>query len=245
MKILCDYHTHTIYSHGKGTIRENAEAALKKGLKEVAICDHGPNHVGYGVKRENLFKMRNEIDELNLEYEKKGLKILLGVEANIVGYDGTIDVDREVMEILDILLVGYHFGAFPRSFKNIYNFYIRNFLAKIFPPLRDKAKKANTIALIKAMEKYPIDVITHPGSKVDVDVRLLAREAAKNGTALEINSSHSQLSVEYLKIALKEDVDFIINSDAHTPEDVGNFNNGIIRAVDANIPIKRIRNATY
>jgi putative hydrolase len=245
MKILCDYHTHTVYSHGKGTIKENAEAALEKGLKEVAICDHGPNHVGYGVKRENLFKMRNEIDELNLEYEKKGLKILLGVEANIVGYDGTIDVDREVMKILDILLVGYHFGAFPKSFKNIYNFYIRNFLAKIFPSLRDKAKKANTIAFIKAMEKYPIDVITHPGSKVDVDVRLLAREAAKKGTALEINSSHSQLSVEYLKIALKEDVDFIINSDAHTPEDVGNFNDGIIRALDANVPVKRIRNAVY
>ena len=33
MYLIGDYHTHTVFSHGKGTIRQNAEAALKKDLK--------------------------------------------------------------------------------------------------------------------------------------------------------------------------------------------------------------------
>ena len=33
MQILADYHTHTIYSHGKGTIEENVKVAISKGIK--------------------------------------------------------------------------------------------------------------------------------------------------------------------------------------------------------------------
>ena len=41
-KMTFDYHTHTIFSHGKGTIADNVEAARSKGLKGIAITDHGP-----------------------------------------------------------------------------------------------------------------------------------------------------------------------------------------------------------
>ena len=33
MQILADYHTHTKYSHGKGTIEENVLEAISKGIK--------------------------------------------------------------------------------------------------------------------------------------------------------------------------------------------------------------------
>ncbi|WDC83585.1 PHP domain-containing protein [Caloramator sp. mosi_1] len=45
IKIIGDYHTHTIYSHGKGTIEDNVKAAINKGLKEIVISDHGPGHM--------------------------------------------------------------------------------------------------------------------------------------------------------------------------------------------------------
>ena len=51
---FADYHTHTLYSHGKGTIQQNVEAAQRKGLKEIAITDHGPGHILYGVKRKTF-----------------------------------------------------------------------------------------------------------------------------------------------------------------------------------------------
>ena len=39
-KILYDYHTHTVFSHGKGSIEDNVLSARKLGLKAVAISDH-------------------------------------------------------------------------------------------------------------------------------------------------------------------------------------------------------------
>ncbi len=95
--------------------------------------------------------------------------------------------------------------------------------------------------MLRPLKKYPIDFITHPGSKAKVDIKTLAREAGKVGTALEINSKHSQLSVENIKIAMEENVDFIINSDAHTPEDVGNVKESLKRAKDAELSMDRIK----
>jgi len=243
MKIIGDYHTHTIYSHGTGTIKENVEAALNKGLKEIAICDHGPGHLLYGVRKKEIFKMREEIDGLKEEYKEKGINVLLGVEANVMDYDGSIDVDKETIEILDILLLGFHYGVVPKNIKSIFLFYILNPMSKVISTFEDRMEQLNTEALIKAINKYPIDIITHPGSKARLDIKKLADAACDKGTALEINSHHSQLSIENLEIAQKSKVDFYINSDAHSPSRVGDFEGGIIRALQANIPINRIRNA--
>ena len=70
----------------------------------------------------------------------------------------------------------------------------------------------------------------------------ISQGSRKVGTALEINSKHSQLSVENIKIAMEESVDFIINSDAHTPEDVGNVKESLKRAKDAELSMDRIKN---
>ena len=242
MKLFGDYHTHTIYSHGTGTIRDNVEAAIKKGLKEIAICDHGPGHYLYGVKKKNLPIMREEIDRLNEEYSNKDIKILLGVESNITGFDGTIDMDESLIKLTDILLVGYHYGVTPSSIVGGMGLYVMNPITKVFPIGRSKALELNTNAFIKAINNYPITFITHPGSKAKVDIRALARAAHKVGTALEINSKHSQLSVESIKIAMEEEVDFVVNSDAHTPGDVGNVELAIERAIAAGLPMNRITN---
>ncbi|EOD00420.1 PHP domain-containing protein [Caldisalinibacter kiritimatiensis] len=241
MRIFADYHTHTIYSHGKGTIKENVESAISKGLKEIAIADHGPSHIGFGVKKKNFIKMREEIDKLNQEY--KDIKILLGVESNIISYDGTIDIDDDILKYLDILLVGFHFGAKPQTISDAYNIYVLNYLGRVSKSIAEKARFLNTKALINAINKYDIDIITHPGAKVDIDTKELAKAAAKRGTALEINASHGQLSLEYLKIAMTEKVKFVISSDAHTPKDVGNVEKAIQRAVSANLKADRIINA--
>ena len=57
-RMIADYHTHTIFSHGKGTIEDNVQSAISKGLKEIAISDHGPGHLTYGVKRNSVPVMR-------------------------------------------------------------------------------------------------------------------------------------------------------------------------------------------
>lgn len=250
VKLIGDYHTHTIYSsgfrekgrHAKGTIRDNAEAALAKGLKEIAICDHGPGHYLYGVKKKNIPLMRDEIDRLNEEFVPKGLKVLLGVEANLIGLDGTLDVDDKLLKHTDMLIMGYHYGATPKSFKDGLGLYVLNPISKLLYLGKEKAKEVNTRAYIKALNKYPIDMISHPGSKAKVHIRELAKETIKHGTALEISAKHSELSVESIKLLLDMDVTFMVNSDAHKPEDIGNVDNGIRKAIEANLPLHRIKN---
>lgn len=240
MRIIADYHTHTIYSHGKGTIRENVEAAIKRELKAIGICDHGPGHYLYGVKREKIYQMRKEVDRLNREY--KEIRILLGVEANIIGFDGTIDVDEEIIEMLDILLLGFHYGVLFKSIGDYLFMNVANPVSKLIPIGRDRIIERNTEAIVKAIERYPIDIITHPGDKVKLNTKRVAEAAYKKGVALEINEKHNELSVENLKIALDTKVDFYINSDAHKPEEVGMVDEAIKRIAEANIPISRIKN---
>ena len=88
-------------------------------------------------------------------------------------------------------------------------------------------RQINTMALIRAIEKYPIKILTHPGAKIDIDTRMLAKKAAELGVALEINASHGFMTEEYVRIALEEGAVFAINSDAHSPDQVGDFQRGL------------------
>src|SRR5690606_22061075 len=115
-------------------------------------------------------------------------------------------------------------------------------ISKFFYLGREKAKELNTRAYIKALNKYPINLISHPGSKARVDIVELAKEANKHNTYLEISAKHSQLSVESLKLLLDVDVYFMVNSDAHEPEDIGNVDEALRRALEANLPLNRIVN---
>jgi len=63
MLLYGDYHTHTRYSHGKGSVKDNAQAAYEKGLKEIAITDHGFGHIFFGVKRKKIDEIRQKITE--------------------------------------------------------------------------------------------------------------------------------------------------------------------------------------
>ncbi|WDC83586.1 hypothetical protein PL321_13075 [Caloramator sp. mosi_1] len=129
--------------------------------------------------------MRQEIDKLNEKYRDK-IKIYLGVEANIISTEGDIDVTERELKLIDKLLVGFHNGAKPKSFKDFYILYIKNKMAKYNKILREECRRTNTEALIKAINKYKIDIITHPGAKVDIDTRELAKAAAKEELHLKL-----------------------------------------------------------
>ena len=53
-----DYHTHTTFSHGTGSVEDNVASARALGLKEIAITDHGFGHMAYAVKRSAFPVMR-------------------------------------------------------------------------------------------------------------------------------------------------------------------------------------------
>lgn len=241
IRLFADYHTHTIYSHGKGTILDNVVAARKKGLKEIGISDHGPRHFSFGIEKCDFKKMRQEIDIINRN--TSGIKVLLCVEANLTSMDGDIDIEEDDRQYLDMVLMGYHRGVLPHSFNDAKGLYINNIGAKMFPWIYENVRNDNTMALIKAINKNKIDIITHPGAVIPIDTRKLAQAAALRGTALEINCSHGYLTVEYIKIVMEEGAAFVISSDAHRPSLVGNFESGIKKADLAGLTADRIINA--
>lgn len=242
MKITGDLHTHTTYSHshGKGTMENNVRRALELGLKKISITDHGSGHLFYGVKKEKWREIRQEADRLKEKYPQ--IEIELGVEANIISMDGTIDVEGEQWELLDVVNVGYHYGVGVKKLSDVFGYYLLNLLAKGFPILRAKAKKLNTRALLLAMEKYDIHMITHPGAKIPVDIRQIAEKAAKKKILLEINAHHEHLSVKDLKVAMEYPVSFAINSDAHESGHVGLVEDGVKIALEAGLDADRIVN---
>jgi len=252
-KLTGDFHTHTIYSrgykkkgtHAKGTIEENVEAAYKLGLDTIVLSEHGPGHYLYGLRVEDLPQIRSEIDRLREIYQPKGLKILLGLESNIVGLDGELDVDDKIIDQLDILLMGYHYGATPVGFTDAVGLYWTSQIGKLIGSREDHAKDIMTQAYLKAMERYPIDIITHPGSKAKVHIQEVANGAVKTNTALEISSKHDELSVESLRLIKDIDVKLYIDSDAHEPERVGDIEKGLKKAIDADVDFSRLVNIKW
>ena len=98
-ELYADLHTHTTYSHGKGSVEDNVRAAKFRGLECIAITDHGPRHPLVGVKPSRLPKIRKDIEE---SADKYGIDVMLGIEANIYGMSGaeSIPVLEKAISVL-------------------------------------------------------------------------------------------------------------------------------------------------
>jgi putative hydrolase len=243
MKIWADFHTHTRYSHGRGTIEQNVRVAVKRGLRTIGISEHGPANIGLGLKLEDFYKMREEIEKLKGIYED--IDILLGCEANIISLDGELDIPDYVLANLDYAMIGLHPMVWPRNLKDGYSLLFENTMAKIFNNEKTKKKvmEQNTTALIKAIRNNNIKIVTHPGLHLPIDTAELARAAMENGTALEINAGHGYMTEEYVKVAKANGAKFAIGSDAHHPENVGNFTKALDIVQNAGLSKNDIINA--
>lgn len=235
MKVYKDLHTHSKYSkwnHGKNTIEELVKVAIEKKLEVIAISDHAPGHP-FGVRKKLLEKRRNEILKLREKYPQ--IKILVGLEANLVSKNGDIDVDSKLRQNLDICLMGFHRAGFG-GFWNMLKF-------GLWKSLFGKNQiKSNTTAYINAIEKNNIDIIAHLQQYIKVDVGKVAAAAQKKGVLIEINNRHLKFTKDDVKAMLKTGCKFIISSDAHRKNSVGEFENAIKFVVDNQIPIENIVN---
>ncbi|MCK8817192.1 PHP domain-containing protein [Natroniella sulfidigena] len=241
MRLNADYHTHTLYSHGKGTIRENIEVAIAKGLERIAISDHGPACYGFGVRDAATFlEIKKEVDKYDQLYPE--IKVLAGVEANVISLDGKLDLPRFILEELDVVLVGLHLPIKPVSWQDGVGIIFNNVIVDKLKLKSKEIRKKNTEALVNAIQNYKIDIITHPGYRINIDTQRLAREAAKRDTALEINASHGYLTEEFVKVAVSENVKFSLGSDAHKPVDVGEVKPALQVAKSAGLSVEDIIN---
>lgn len=235
-RMTFDWHTHTVYSHGKGTIEDNVRIAHERGLREIAITDHGPGHLTYGLSMKKVQEMRAEIQRLETVYPD--VKVLLGVEANTRYGAPYIDLTEEEEAQFDIVLAGYHYGIPGAGM-------VKNWLSGQFGWFCGETsdlRVRNTAMILDAVYNHKITVLTHPGDKGPFAIEDIARACADTGTLLEINMKHAHLTVEEIQAAMKYDVKFIIGSDAHVPGAVGAYLGSLARAFEAGLEPERIVN---
>ncbi|MCX5657103.1 MAG: PHP domain-containing protein, partial [Candidatus Omnitrophica bacterium] len=126
-------------------------------------------------------------------------RLLCGVETDILK-DGTLDLDKKVLEKLDIVVASLHSG-----FK--------------------QPKNVLTSRIIKAMETGLVTIFAHPSGRLlgerepyDLDYEAIFKTAKKTNTFLEINAYPKRLDLTDIncRVAVEYGVGVSINTDAHT-----------------------------
>ena len=203
MEYIIDTHTHTIASgHAYSTLIENVKAASAKGLKALAVTDHGvampggPHMFYFG----NLKVIPKEIE---------GVRIFKGIEANIMDYEGKLDMPDSILKRLDVVIASLHDVC-----------------------IKPGTKEENTKAILKAMDNKNVDIIGHPGNPAfEIDIDAVVKRAKEKDVLIEINNSSFRTSrigsydncYKIAKKAKEVGATMVIGSDAHICYDIGNF----------------------
>ena len=230
-----DYHTHTVFSDGTGTLEENIQHAIAIGLKEYAVTDHAFRHKAHGITLAN-FQVQKRMVELYREKYPQ-IKIYHALEGNLMGYSGLLDTDAYVDD-LDFLQMGYHKTASNESFATWWSFTLMNL---IFKPSKAKIEK-NTLAYLRCIDRYPLKFVNHLNYGVLVDCKEIAKLCVERGTKIELNGKRVFFSQQEVDDMLETGVEFVVNSDAHASDKVGNVQLPIEFAKTHGIPLDRIVN---
>ncbi|MDQ7094632.1 phosphatase [Desulfosporosinus sp. PR] len=226
MDLLVDLHTHTISSgHAYSTITENALAASHKGLKLLGMTDHGPSMPG----APDIYHFGN----LSIiPKELFGVKILPGVEANIVNYEGELDIPYNYLAQMELVLVGLHELCYPGG-----------------------TCEQNTQAYIKAMTNPYTDMMVHPGRPdFQLDLERIAYKSAQLNLPVEVNNSSLSTIAkkdeaksnchDFAGYMAKYKAPVILGSDAHFWDRVGEFSEAIALIREVGIEEHQILNTS-
>ncbi len=224
MEILADLHTHTIGSgHAYSTLTENAQRAAQKGLKIIGMTDHGPSMPG----APHLYYFGNLSI---LPRSLYGVRILRGVEANIISQEGELDLPERYLAMMELVLVGLHVICYPGG-----------------------ELETNTVAFIKAMENPYTDIMAHPGrSEFPLDLEKIAYMSSQLNIPLELNNSPlcpEKGSVwdncrTLAKGIAKYGGPITLGSDAHYCDRVGDFDNCLMLIQECGIKKEQIINTS-
>lgn len=205
MKCLFDLHTHTIASgHAYSTLQEMVSEAKDKEIQLLGISDHAPAMPGSAY----IYHFHNtRVIPRNMQ----GVKLMIGVEANIISHNGKLDMSKEDLRNLDYTIASFH------------------------PPcIKSGSKKENTKALLKVMENPFVNIIGHPDdARFALDYEAIVLGAKENKVLLEVNNASlhpkgfrvdaKKNAEEIMSLCKKYNQPVIIGSDAHISCDIANF----------------------
>lgn len=219
-----DLHMHSTWSDGAASVREMALAARDRGYAYICITDHTHGlGIANGLTPERLRQQRAEIEKVNRELAP--FRVLQGAEVEVRA-DGSLDFGDETLATLDFVIAAVHTS------------------------LRQGRDRLTERALGAIGNPY-VDVLAHPTGRLvggraggDFDLEALYAEAAKTGTALEIDGDPARLDLRdvHARAAIAAGCAISIASDAHTTAGLGNIEFGVGTAQRAWVPPDRVLN---
>lgn len=223
MRFIIDTHTHTISSgHAYSTIQEMAREASVNGIEMFAMTDHGPAMKGapYLYHFGNLRAIPDTI---------YGVRVIKGVEANIIDFSGGLDMPDGYLRRLDFSMASFHDICIEPS------------------TLED-----HTTAIINVLKNPYVDAVAHPGNpQFQVDIKRVVKAARDNGKFIEINN-HSFIvragcednCRNFASECKRQGVSIVCGSDAHISFDVGRFDRVYKLLEEVNMPEELIMNTS-
>lgn len=207
-------HMHTTYSDGKPSARQYAEWALGQKIGWMGIADHSRSlTVANGLSEGRVLDQHREIDEVNKEYGNKGVRLLKGIESDIL-LDGSLDYPTKFLS---------HFEFIVASVHTHFNL----------------TEKEQTSRIIKALENPHTTILGHPSGRLllareaySCDLHAIIRAAAKNKVAIEINANPWRLDVDWrlIRYAIEQGCLLSIGPDAHSMDGLEDLEYGIAMA---------------
>ncbi|MDA1038186.1 MAG: PHP domain-containing protein [bacterium] len=199
-----DLQIQTKGSDGVGSVKEMAEAAMALGHEYVAITDHTHTlSIANGLDDVGVLRQGREIDKLNTFYKNKKFRILKSSEIEILK-DGSLDLKDATLKTLDIVSGAVH--------------------------MHKKMSRAEmTKRIVTAISHPDFNILFHPMNRkinkrpgMNFDFTKILEAAKRNNVALEIDAypDRTDLDAEHVRLALKAGVKLVIDTDAHSLEDM-------------------------
>lgn len=224
MRYPIDLHIHTnVNPHAYSTLEENIRSAQEKGMRVIAITNHGPA-LQDSPHWWSLVNMR-----VIPEYVGD-LRVLKGVETNIIDENGNFDINQRIYDVMDIILCGLH-------------------TVEAYGDPSDIIK--NTRAVINMIRSQKIDIMVHLGNpQFPLEYELVVQEAVKAGVAIEINNSSLKNSrkgsrpncKKILELCKKYEVMVSLGTDSHISYDIGEFKEAQLLIEEVGYPVESIIN---
>ncbi len=205
-----DVHMHTVETDGKNTIREMAEAGIKRGYEYIAITDHSKNlAMTMGLDDKRAVEHIQRIREVDAELEGK-IRVFAGIEVDILA-DGDLDLSDDVLAQMDVVIASVH-------------------------SLFNMPEQQMTERMLRAIENPYVRILGHPTGRLllrrepyALDLGAVLRRAAELGVGVEHNAYPDRLDLcdRDLRLAKELGCRIAINTDAHHTSHLGKMRYGI------------------
>ena len=225
-----DLHLHSSWSDGVDSVATMVAGCRDRGYAYLGLTDHSQAlRMTGGLDAQKLARQWEALDAFEVERSERGESgpvLLRGLEVDILR-DGSLDLDDDWLERLDLVVVSVH-------------------------SYFDLPQAAQTERIVRALQHPQVNVLAHPTGRLlgrrdgyDVDLDAVAEVAAERMVAMECNASPYRLDlgdVDLMRV-VRAGCTVVVDTDAHALAGLDDMRFGVTTARRAWLGPERVLNA--